>query len=85
MVTVCFRQENKSETSMCLKRILSDQWHKYVIRDIPRTRTADELVSDNLQLVKGLGAMGVERQHFADQSTGTSSRDNHVRRGEFLI
>jgi hypothetical protein len=42
-------------------------------------------VSDNLQLVEGLGAMGVERQHFGDQAAGTSSRENHVRRGEFLI
>lgn len=59
-------------------------FNSHLIRDVPQTRTADELVSGNLKLVQDLGAMGVERQHFADQAAGTSSRDNHVRRARAL-
>jgi len=42
-------------------------------------------VSGTLQPVKRFGAMGVERQHLADQAGGTPSLDNSVKRGGLMI
>ena len=42
-------------------------------------------MSGTLQPVKGFEAMGVERQHLADQAGGTPSLDNSVKRGGLMI
>jgi len=42
-------------------------------------------VSGTLQPVKRFGAMGVERQHLADQAGGTPSLDSSVKRGGLMI
>lgn len=41
-------------------------------------------MSGTLQPFKRFGAMGVERQHLADQGGGTPSLDNSVKRGGLM-
>ncbi|XP_069679789.1 coiled-coil domain-containing protein R3HCC1L [Periplaneta americana] len=67
LCTFSIGQGHGRRTVVCFK--------KHIIRELHHTKATDEAVSC-AQPVERLGNMGVDRQHFAGQTTSTPCRDN---------